>query len=56
MNRITRRQLASGADGFLMPLVGFHDLLHQAMANDVTIVEIDKADSFHAAQHLDGID
>src|ERR1700678_967315 len=51
----SQRQLASSADGFLMALVGFYDLLHQAVADNVAFVEIDKADSFPAAQHLHGI-
>ena len=50
-----QRKLPS-ADGFLIPLVSLHDFLHQAVANDVAFVELDKADAFDAAQHFHGVD
>src|SRR4051794_25794641 len=50
------RQLTIRSNHFVVTFVGPDDFLHQAVANHVAIVELDEADSLHAAQHIHHFD
>ena len=54
--RQPERQLAIHANGFVVALVGFHDLLHQAVAHNVAIVELHELDALDAAQNVGHFD
>src|SRR5262245_58827322 len=50
----TASRLLSGSTA--VRFVGLHDLLHELMAHDVALVEVDERDALHLADHLHRLD
>ncbi len=50
-----QRELACGADGLVVALVGFDDALYQGVAHHVFFIELYEADAFHAFQNFHGV-
>src|ERR1017187_3281024 len=56
--RLGQRQgeLAPGADGLVVALVGFDNALHEDVTHDVFLVELHETDAFDTAEHIGGVD